>query len=473
MIWIDYVLFGLYFTAVLGIGFYFYRKNTDREDYFVGSRNISASHVGMSLVATDVGGGFSIGLGGLGFLIGLSGSWLLFTGLAGAWMVAVIMVPRIKKLGDTHRFLTYPDFLRYRYGGTVALIAAIISGIGYLGFTSAQILAGAKLAAGSVFSDLTWMEPLHFSLYVMAAVILVYTVLGGLKAVIYTDTVQWFILLTGLIGFGIPFAIIKTGGWHALTSSLPPSHFRLDNVTWVQLFNWFITIIPVWFVAMTLYQRIYACRNEREARKAFFIAGLLEYPVMAFAGVTLGLVARVAFPEAEPEMAMPMLLHNVLPVGVTGIVLAAYFSAVMSTADSCLIAASSHLVNDMIGSSGKSGISSKNAVRISQTGTLVIGTLALFLASSFQSVLEIILHAYAFMVAGLLIPTLGAYFWKKSHPAAALISMVGGGSLTLVLIVLKSKPWLGLDPSFFGICLSLFLFVPLSLILKRKESHAR
>ena len=67
MIWIDYLIFGLYFFIVLGIGAYFYRKNTDREDYFVGSRNISASHVGMSLVATDVGGGFSIGLGGLGF----------------------------------------------------------------------------------------------------------------------------------------------------------------------------------------------------------------------------------------------------------------------------------------------------------------------------------------------------------------------------------------------------------------------
>ncbi|HDQ44099.1 MAG TPA: sodium:solute symporter family protein [bacterium] len=472
MIWLDYLIFGLYFATVLGIGFYFFLKNTDRDDYFVGSRNITAPYVGMSLVATDVGGGFSIGLGGLGFLIGLSGSWLLFTGLVGAWLVAVVMIPRIKKLGDTHRFLTYPDFLRLRYGNTVALIAAVISGIGYLGFTGAQILAGAKLAAGSIFADFTFMDPLRFSLYVMATVILLYTVLGGIKAVIYTNAVQWIILLGGLLCFGIPFALRETGGWHALKSSLPPAHFTLTNVSFVQVFNWFITIVPVWFVAMTLYQRVYACKNTREARKAFFIAGVLEYPLMAFMGVSLGLLARAVFPGAEAEMAVPMLLREVLPVGVTGIVLAAYFSAVMSTADSCLIAASGNLVNDLVERIGRIISSQKTAVRVSQISTLLIGGLALLIASAFESVLEIILYAYAFMVSGLLIPTLGAYFWSKSHPAAALAGMVGGGGLTLILIVRQTPLWLGLDASLFGICFSALLFIPISLLFHREDQHA-
>jgi SSS family solute:Na+ symporter len=472
MIWIDYLIFGLYFASVLGIGFYFYRQNTTREDYFVGSRNISASHVGMSIVATDVGGGFSIGLGGLGFLMGLSGSWLLFTGLVGAWVVAVVMIPRIKSLGDNQGFLTYPDFLRFRYGKTVAMIAAIISAIGYLGFTSAQILAGAKLAAGSLFADFTFMDPLKFSLYIMTGIILIYTVLGGIKAVIYTDTVQWIILLSGLLIFGLPFSFITAGGWSNLRMSLPSVHFSLTNVSIVQVFNWFITIIPVWFVAMTLYQRIYACRSKREAQKAFFIAGLLEYPVMAFIGVSLGLMARVVFPEAEPEMAMPMLLRDALPTGVTGIVLAAYFSAVMSTADSCLIAASGNLVNDIIEHSGKPFSSPKTAVRVSQMGTLLIGGLALILATAFQTVLELILHAYAFMVAGLLFPTLGAYFWSKSHPTAALISMIGGGSLTLFLIISKIDLWMGLDASFFGLCFSALLFMPISLVCNKRCQNA-
>lgn len=479
MIWIDYLIFGVYFTLVLGIGVFFYLKNKNKEDYYVGGRAISSSHVGFSIVATDVGGGFSIGLGGLGFLMGLSGSWLLFTGLVGAWLVAVLMIPKIKALDEKHHFLTYPDFLELRYNKPVSVTAAVISGIGYLGFTSAQVLAGAKLASGSVFADITWMDPLKFSLYLMAGIILIYTVLGGLKAVIYTDTLQWIVLLSGLLFFGLPFSYVKVVGWpiqpgslSVLKEALPSSFFTLTNVSPVQLINWMVTIIPVWFVAMTLYQRIFACRDVRSARKAFLIAGVLEYPLMAFLGVSLGLLARVVFPNVEAEMAMPMLLRHALPVGVTGIVLAAYFSAIMSTADSCLIASSGNWVNDIIEKSMKRSYSEKAHIRLSQAVTLLIGVLALVLASAFRTVLEIILHAYAFMVAGLLVPTLGAYFWKKSHPAAALAAMIGGGSLTLVAILSGIRLPYGLDASVFGILFSALLFFPLSLIFTKEADHA-
>lgn len=88
---IDIIVFVVYFTVMLGIGFYFYMKNKNIEDYYVGGRSLSSWHVGLSVVATDVGGGFSIGLGGLGYIIGIAGSWMLFTGLIGAWLSAVFL----------------------------------------------------------------------------------------------------------------------------------------------------------------------------------------------------------------------------------------------------------------------------------------------------------------------------------------------------------------------------------------------
>ena len=104
--------------------------------------------------------------------------------------------------------------------------------------------------------------------------------------------------------------------------------------------------------------------------------------------------------------------------------------------------------------------------------TLVVGILALLLASAFDTVLDLILHAYAFMVSGLLVPTLGAYFWKRSRSEGALTSMAGGGGLTLYLTFTEtSLPW-GLDPSLFGIALSLVLFVGVSLACGRKADHA-
>jgi SSS family solute:Na+ symporter len=455
---VDYLVFGTYFFGVLYVGYYFYRRNTDQEDYYVGGRSIGAGHVGLSIAATDVGGGFSIGLGGLGFVMGLAGSWLLFTGLIGAWLAAVLTVPKLKAMDMESGFFTYPDFLSAKYNETVGVLAALISGIGYLGFTSGQILAGGKLAAGSVFAGIEWTDPLVFSLVVMAVVVVVYTVLGGLKAVIYTDTVQWLVLLAGLLLLGIPFAYHKLGGWEAITAALPRSHFSLYNVSAVQLINWAFSIIPIWFIAMTLYQRVYACRNVAQAKRAFFIAGIFEYPFMAFSGVALGMLARVAFPESDAETALPLLLSSILPLGVAGFVLAAYFSAVMSTADSCLIASSGNFVNDIL-SRYKNNLSEKQIMQVSQIMTLVLGTSAFLLATWFTSVLDIILHSYSFMVSGLLVPTIAAYFSKRTSSLAAILSMVAGGGTTLILIISDAAlPW-GLKPTAFGIGAALVVYL--------------
>lgn len=464
---IDFIVFGIYFVAILYVGFYFYNKNKTKEDFYVGGRSIGAGHIGLSIAATDVGGGFSIGLGGLGFTMGLAGTWLLFTGLVGAWVTAVLTVPRLKRLDMKHGFLTYPDFLALKYNGNVAMVAAVISGIGYLGFTAGQILAGGKLAAGSVFSTITWTDPLLFSLIVMALTVVLYTVLGGLKAVVYTDTIQWIVLISGLTLLGFPFAYFKLGGWHEIQQALPKSHFSLTNVSIATVANWAISIIPIWFIAMTLYQRVFASPDVKQAKRAFFIAGIFEYPMMAFVGVGLGMLARVAFPASDAETALPMLLTHVLPTGIAGFVVAAYFSAVMSTADSCLIASSGNFLNDIISKRLKKDITHVQLMKLSQLITLVLGVLAFLLASYFTSVLGLVLQSYSFMVSGLLVPTLFAYFSKKISSTAAMISMLGGGSLTLLLIFLKTPLPFGLDPTIFGIAASFILYASTYALVKR------
>ncbi|MDX5405258.1 MAG: sodium:solute symporter family protein, partial [Bacteroidota bacterium] len=372
MHWIDVSIFVLYMVAMLGIGFFFMRKNTSTEDYYVGGRTMNKWHVGLSVVATDVGGGFSIGLGGLGFTMGLSGSWMLFTGLLGAWLSAVMIIPRVSKLSQKVNLLTFPQVFEHLFDRRVAFIAGIISAIGYLGFTSSQILAGAKLASAT-FPTLSMNQ----ALILLGVIAVTYTVLGGLKAVIYTDTVQWAVLMAGLVFIGIPLGLDKIGGWDAVRSTLSAEYIEFDNLSWVQLANWGITIIPIWFVGMTLYQRIYSCRNHKEAQRAWFIAGLFEWPVMALMGVALGLFARVGFEQGmfgylgyesagdlDPEMGLPLFLRTILPVGLMGLMMSAYFSAIMSTADSCLMAASGSTVTDLLSRFYK--IREEKQLRISQ-----------------------------------------------------------------------------------------------------------
>ncbi len=459
MSWIDISIFTTYLLAMLGVGFYFMRKNSSTDDYYVGGRELSSLHIGLSVVATDVGGGFSIGLGGLGFTMGLSGSWLLFTGLIGAWLSGVILIPKVSDLAREKGFLSFPQFLDHVFDKRVALMAGIISAIGYLGFTSSQILAGAKLAS-STFTNLS----LNQALLAMGIVAVTYTVLGGLKAVIYTDTVQWIVLMAGLVFIGLPFAYQKVGGMEAIKAALPASALSLSNISWQKIVNWMFTIIPIWFIGMTLYQRIYAAKDTKTAQRGWFIAGLFEYPLMAFIGVILGMLARVAlnngllagYTEAnlDAEMGLPVLLRTILPVGFLGIVLSAYFSAIMSTADSCLMAASGNILTDVLKKHN-----SKNGLKYSQLLTLVIGIFALLIAIKMTSVLELMLHSYSFMVSGMFIPVLAALFLKNPKANAALVSMIFGGVTTLTLIISGINLPLGLDANIFGIGASLAVYI--------------
>jgi len=470
---VDLSIFLIYMVTMLGIGFYFLRRNVGADDYYVGGRGMGSLHVGMSVVATDVGGGFSIGLGGLGFAMGLSGSWMLFTGLVGAWLSAVLLIPKVKRNRAFDNAFTFPDVFEHFYDGRVALLAGVISAIGYVGFTSSQILAGAKLAHGT-FEGLD----LRTALVVMGAIAVGYTVMGGLKAVIYTDSVQWAILILGLTFIGLPVAYDAVGGWTAIRGTLRPEMLTLTNLTWQDLVNWGVTIIPIWFVGMTLYQRIYACRDERTAKRAWFVAGLLEWPTMAFMGVALGLLGRVAadqgmfdylgaqsIAETDPETGLPMLLRTVLPVGLMGLMMSAYFSAILSTADSCLMASSGNVVSDIVGRFRRIDPDSRGFLRMSQLATLVLGVLALLLAASMTNVLDLMLYSYAFMVSGLLVPIIGALFWSRGSNAGALGAMVLGGATT---VGLELAPWplpLGLDGNVFGISVSAVAYVALSLLL--------
>ena len=484
---IDLTVFILYFLIILGIGVYFYFKNEGADEYYIGGRKMGYGHVGLSVVATDVGGGFSIGLGGLGFIMGLSGSWMLFTGLLGAWLAAVFLIPKVKNLSTEEGFFTMPEVFNHFFNARVAFLAGIISAIGYVGFTSSQMLAGARLAS-STFDGMS----LDMALYIMAAIIVVYTAMGGIKAVIYTDTFQWILLLGGLIFIGIPISYFAVGGMEAIRETVEPEMLTLTNISWQQFVNWGITILPIWFVGMTLYQRIYATRSEKDAKKAWFMAGLFEWPIMAFMGVSLGLFAKVAADQGmfvylgyemaadmHEEQGLPMLLRTVLPVGLMGLMMSAYFSAIMSTADSCLMAASGNMTTDIIEKIFRIDPEKLSMIQLSQIVTLGLGIFAFLLAAIFDTVLQIMLYSYAFMISALLVPIIGGLYWKKSSSNGAWWAMLIGGTLTLTLTIFSDEnlpfevpyqfamPY-GLDPIIFGITASALAFIVISLITKEK-----
>ena len=449
---VDLAIVAIFFLLMLAFGFYLKDQQDSVDAFYVGDRRMGAGHIGLSVVATDVGGGFSIGLGGLGFTMGLSGSWLLFTGLLGAWLAAVLLIPIVKPLGDRLGMLTFPDFLAHRFDDRCRAVAAVVSALGYAGFVGSQLLAGGKLSAAA------FGVSLQTAVIVMALVVVVYTAMGGIKAVILTDTVQWAVLLVGLVAFALPGAYLAAGGWAGIVAALPPTHLSFFQASPGQVLVWMATIVPIWFVGTTLYQRIFATRDVATARRAWLIAGLMEWPLMAILGTVLGLLARVLFPTAEPEMALPLLIRDILPIGVAGVVMAAYFSAIMSTADSCLIASVNNVVTDLYRRFWRPDATVVDLIRLSRVLIVVIGLGSVAFAFAIPQVLDSILAAYAFMVAGLFVPTLAALFWPRATAGAALWSMLAGGFSALAGTFIPTL-FGGVEPILVGLACSACVLV--------------
>jgi SSS family solute:Na+ symporter len=177
--------------------------------------------------------------------------------------------------------------------------------------------------------------------------------------------------------------------------------------------------------------------------------------------------ARALLPDlADPELATPALITAILPVGLTGLVVAAYIAAVLSTADSCLVGSVAIFVNDIYRKLINPDANDSELVKVSRIATIVLGILAIGLAYMVPRIIELVLYAYTFGAAGLFFPMLALLFWKRATAAGAFWSiLLGGGSA--VLWTIAGQPY-GLSGSYAGWIVSFVTLVAVSL----KTNHA-
>jgi SSS family solute:Na+ symporter len=442
----------------------------EAESFLAANRNMGLVQTTASTAATDLGGGFSIAMGGLGFTLGISGSWLIAISGLSVVLVSFLMVPKVKRWADRVKGLTTGDLFETRFDRRTGLVAALVIGIAWFTFAGGQVIAGAKLLQATTGWDL------GLAIVLSGAVILAYTALGGLKAVIYTDVFQMVVLFVGLILLAVPIGLIEVGGWGGIVqhfSASPETASLVDwtAVGWKELAGWFFAIFPVWFISIAAMQRIIAARDERTARRAFLLTGVpIEWPLFAIGSTLVGLIARMLLPELEdPEMATPMLILELLPVGIAGIVIAAYIAAVMSTADSVLMGPVSIFTHDIYRKRLRPEASEASVVRVARIATIVHGVASIGMAWLVPNVLDLILYAYTFGAAGLFFPMLGLLFWPRTTSSGAFWSMLGGG-LAAVLWVIVNEPW-GLASSYIGWFVSLPILVIVSLSTRHSATE--
>lgn len=462
---LDLIAIGIYFVVLIWIGLRVARRehgSGESESFLAADRNMNLLQTTASTAATDLGGGFSIAMGGLGFTLGISGSWLIAISGLSVVLVSFLMVPKVKTWADRVKGLTTGDLFEARFDRRTGTVAAVVIGVAWFTFVGGQIIAGAKLMQATIAIDLT------VAVVLSGAVILTYTALGGLKAVIYTDVFQMIVLLIGIVFIAAPIGLYTVGGWsgiveHFSANPETQSMVEWDAIGWKKLAGWFLAIFPVWFISIAAMQRIVAARDEKTARRAFFLTGVpIEWPLFAIGSTLIGLIARMLMPELQdPELATPMLIMKLLPVGLAGFVIAAYIAAVMSTADSVLMGPVAIFTNDIYRKYLRPNASEQSIVRVARIATLVLGVLGIGLAYLVPNVLDLILYAYTFGSAGLFFPMLGLLFWKRATASGAFWSMLGGG-LAAIIWVVFDEPF-GLSASYLGWLVSLPLLVSVSL----------
>jgi len=449
----------IYFMAMLAIGVVSRKKARQADDFFVAGRKGSSLFIVGSLLATIIGGSATVGMAGLGFQRGLTGAWWLLVGSVGLIFLGLFFAKKVRKFA----LYTLPELIEKQYDRRMAFASSVLIVIAWTGVIAAQIIAAGKIMGIlEMGSPTLWMVIFSF-------VFIAYTVLGGQYSVLRTDFFQAVIIFGGIFA-GLGLLLSRLGGWDGLQSSLSPGMFAFPVSSQFgggDLISMLLVVGLTYVVGPDMYTRIFCARDDTTARASIFWTALLIIPI-AFAITLLGMGAAVLFPEIKAEQALPMVITEVFSPVLGGIVLAALLCAVMSSADTTLLSASTILAVDIIGGL-RSSPDRENVLPRSRWLIVLLGIVSLVVALLLNGIISALLFAYTVYTCGVILPVMAGFFKSrlKVTAAGALAALIGGGALG---IVSKLVPVKYLDLG--ALALSAVLLFLVSFIDNRIRSRA-
>ncbi|MFH2035835.1 MAG: sodium:solute symporter family protein [Candidatus Zixiibacteriota bacterium] len=416
---IDIFIIIIYFALMLIVGWRS-RKHT-AESYWVADRQYGTARISASLVATIFGASSTIGIIGLGYTQGLTASWWLLTGAVALILFGLFLATRVRELG----VYTLPDILSKAYNKKTAIPAGLMITIAWCGVIAAQMVAGGRLLGGLLNIDF------DLALAVISFIFILYTFWGGQLSVIKTDYWQLLLFVAGLFFMFLFLAAGDGNMWKVIPSS--HLYFPINNIFgWYDLLIYYPLIIGLpYLVGPDIYSRVLSAKDGPTAKKSAFIASMIIVP-LAFLLAGIGIMAYVKIPGIVPETAFSEVLSNYIPVGMKGIIVAGFLGAIMSSADTCLVSASTiFTLNVLKPLRRKSG---KDDLKITRTVLIVVGIISWLVATFEKGIISSLLLGYTVFVGGVVVPTL-ASFWKeklKISPNGALWAIIIGGSAAIL-----------------------------------------
>ncbi|GHB40333.1 solute:Na+ symporter, SSS family protein [Pseudovibrio japonicus] len=428
---VDIIIVGGYLSLILIIGLWCSKDIQGFKQYATASGGVGPLIIFATMSASFIGGGFSNGNAEKVFIFGIANIVCIWGFSLKEIIQARYIAPRMKYFPNA---ISVGDILAPAYGK----IGRIVGGLG--GILLCCGIVGAQVGAiGIVFNVLFGLDRI-VGIAIGCSIVILYTTMGGMRAVIYTDIAQFIMLAIGM-PLTLIFGVYYAGGIEAIYHSVPVDHLTLPGPE----FGWFglIGLILVFMVGETLIppliQRLLAARTPEDAAKGSLYSGLFSIFFFAITGL-IGLVALTIDPTIAPENAMAFVVTTALPTVVKGLVVAGMISIVMSSADSYLNAASTTFVNDVLKPIWTRPISDINLLFIAKTVTLVIGITSVLFAIAIESVLDILLYAYNFWAPMVLAPLVAAIFGLKRGPLAFLTGAIAGICATTIWSTVLGDP---------------------------------
>ena len=431
---VDWVVVGLYFIIVFAVAIWATRRESatagTSEDYFLAGRNAGWFLVGGSLFASNIGSEHLVGLAGTGAASGVAVAQFEILASLILLILGWVFVPFYLSSG----VYTMPEFLERRYSAGARWYLAVISIVGYvLTKISVTIAAG-----GIVFEALMGIDFWTGALIVVV-ITGIYTILGGLRAVLYTDLLQMFVLIGGAIAVTL-FGLSALGGWGAMTETVGPEFMDMwkpisdPDFPWTGiLFGAPILGVWYWCTDQFIVQRVLAAHDQNHARRATVFAGYLKIlPLFIF--VIPGVIAYALSQQgrlelAAPDQALPTLIGTLLPIGVRGLVVAGLLAALMSSLSSVFNSTSTLVTLDVY-KKLRPQSSERQLVLVGQVTTAVMVGFGLLWIPLMQMISGQ-LYQYLQSVQAYISPPIAAVFligilWQRVNSSGAIAALITG-----------------------------------------------
>jgi SSS family solute:Na+ symporter len=430
----DWVIIAAYFVLVFGTAFWAtIKEEATRETsagYFLANRNIGWFIIGASLFASNIGSEHLVGLAGTGADRGVAVGQFEVLAAPILMLLGWLFVPFYVRSG----VFTMPEFLERRYSPASRWYLAVISVIGYvLTKISVTIAAG-----GIVFESLMGIGFWTGAIIVVIATG-IYTVFGGLRAVLYTDLLQMFVLIGGAVLVTV-LGLYHLGGWGELRATLPDSYFDMwlpmsdPDFPWTGiLFGAPILGVWYWCTDQFIVQRVLSANGIDQSRRGSLFGALLKVlPLFIF--VLPGVIAAALAKQgelslAQPDEALPTMIGVLLPLGLRGIVVASLLAALMSSLSSVFNSCSTVITWDLY-RKWRPEASEKHLVRVGQSATVVLVICGLLWIPLMANISDE-LYKYLQSVQAYISPPIAAVFllgvtMKRLNARGAIISLLAG-----------------------------------------------